>query len=54
MLKVFNNTARYVDQCVHPETIIYTNEGPKQIQHCSTGETSIYNLSGNIEVIQNV
>ena len=54
MLKVFNNTAKYVDQCVHPETIIYTNEGPKQIQHCSTGETSIYNLSGNTEIIQNV
>jgi ribonucleoside-diphosphate reductase alpha subunit len=54
MLKVFNNTAKYVDQCVHPETIIYTNEGPKQIQHCSTGETSIYNLNGNTEIIQNV
>jgi ribonucleoside-diphosphate reductase alpha subunit len=54
MLKVFNNTAKYVDQCLHPETIIYTNEGPKQIQHCSTAETSIYNLTGNTEVIQNV
>ena len=28
MLKVFNETARYVDQCVMPETIIYTTEGP--------------------------
>ena len=34
MLKVFNNTAKYVDQCVVPETIIYTTDGPKQIQHC--------------------
>jgi len=54
MLKVFNNTAKYVDQCVHPETIIYTTEGPKQIQHCSVGETSIYGLNGEKEVIQNV
>jgi len=54
MLKVFNNTARYVDQCVNPETIIYTTHGPKQIQHCVAGETEIYNLNGDVEIIQNV
>lgn len=54
MLRVFNNTARYVDQCVHPETIIYTNKGPIQIQHCSIGETKIFNLKGECEVIENV
>lgn len=54
MLKVFNNTAKYVDQCVNPETIIYTSQGPKQIQHCIAGETEIYNLNGDIEIIQNV
>ena len=26
MLRVFNDTARYVDQCVTPETIIYTTD----------------------------
>jgi ribonucleotide reductase alpha subunit len=54
MLRVFNNTARYVDQCVHPETIIYTTQGPIQIQNCSFGETSIFNLKGETEVIENV
>ena len=54
MLRVFNNTAKYVDQCVHPETIIYTTQGPKQIQHCTIGETSIFNMNGDSEVIQNV
>jgi len=54
MLKVFNNTAKYVDQCVHPETIIYTTHGPKQIQHCVVGETEIYNMNGDVETIQNV
>ena len=54
MLRVFNNTARYVDQCVHPETIIYTAQGPIQIQHCSFGETKIFNLNGNVETIKNV
>jgi ribonucleoside-diphosphate reductase alpha chain len=54
MLKVFNNTAKYVDQCVHPETIIYTTTGAKQIQHCVSNETSIYNINGEVEVIENV
>ncbi len=54
MLKVFNNTAKYIDQCVHPETIIYTTHGPKQIQNCSVGETAIYNLAGDAEVIKDV
>ncbi len=31
MLRVFNNTARYVDQCLTPDTIIYTSKGPKPI-----------------------
>ena len=54
MLKVFNNTARYVDQCVIPEIYIYTVEGPKQIQHVKTNEDHIYNELGKTEVIQNV
>jgi ribonucleoside-diphosphate reductase alpha chain len=32
MLRVFNNTARYVDQCFTPDTIIYTLAGPKPIE----------------------
>jgi ribonucleoside-diphosphate reductase alpha subunit len=31
MLKVFEATARYVDQCFHPSTIVYTKAGPKPI-----------------------
>uniref|UniRef100_A0A6C0B7N4 ribonucleoside-diphosphate reductase n=1 Tax=viral metagenome TaxID=1070528 RepID=A0A6C0B7N4_9ZZZZ len=54
MLRVFNNTAKYVDQCVHPETIIYTTHGPKKIQDCIAGETAIINKSGKEEIIANV
>ena len=54
MLRVFNNTAKYVDQCLDKETIIYTTDGPIEIQHCSTGETEIFNINGKTEVIQNV
>jgi hypothetical protein len=54
MLRVFNNTAKYIDQCVVPETIIFTTDGPKEIQNCTTGETAIYNKLGKIEIIQDV
>ena len=54
MLRVFNNTARYVDQCVLPETIIYTTQGPMQIQNCIPGVTQIYNRKGTVEMISQV
>ena len=54
MLRVFNNTAKYVDQCVVPETIIYTTEGPMEIQNVVAGETKIYNSSGYVETIGDV
>lgn len=54
MLRVFNNTAKYVDQCVHPETVIYTTHGPKKIQDCIAGETAIFNKGGKAETIGNV
>lgn len=54
MLRVFNHTAKYVDQCVHPDTIIYTTQGPKSIQHVVEGETAIFNQLGQTEVIQKV
>jgi len=54
MLRVFNNTARYVDQCVLPETVIYTTDGPKKIEEVVVGETQIYNLKGDIETVENV
>jgi len=38
MLRVFNDTARYIDQCFTPETLIITNNGHKQIQHVSTDD----------------
>ena len=38
MLKVFNETARYVDQCFTPGTLIYTLNGPKPIEDIGIGE----------------
>jgi ribonucleotide reductase alpha subunit len=41
MLRVFNNTARYVNQCFTPETIVYTVNGPKHIDQIVTGDNVI-------------
>ena len=54
MLRVFNNTARYVDQCILPDTYLYTTHGPKKIEDCISGETYTFNHLGNEEVIQNI
>jgi ribonucleotide reductase alpha subunit len=54
MLRVFNNTARYVDQCVIPDTYIYTDKGPVKIENVVSNETQIINEKGEMEVIENV
>lgn len=54
MLKVFNNTAKYVDQCVTPDTWIYTTHGPQKIEDVIAHETCIVNETGATEVIDNV
>jgi len=38
MLKVFNNTAKYVDQCLDPETIVYTKRGAIPIKNIVPGD----------------
>ena len=41
MLRVFNNTAKYVDQCLDPETIVYTKRGPIKIKNIIIGDEVI-------------
>ena len=38
MLKVFNNTAKYVDQCLDPKTIVYTKRGAIPIKSIVPGD----------------
>jgi ribonucleoside-diphosphate reductase alpha subunit len=38
MLRNFNDTARYVDQCFTPDTLIYTENGPKLIEDVSISD----------------
>lgn len=54
MLRVFNNTARYVDQCVLPDTIIYTTDGPIAICNLIQNENNVFNLTGNVETVKKI
>ena len=38
MLRVFNETARYVDQCFHGDTYVYTSKGPVMFKHLSESD----------------
>jgi ribonucleoside-diphosphate reductase alpha chain len=54
MLKAFNATARYIDQCVTGNTFIYTTQGPMRIQNVYKDETQVFNSKGKHELIENV
>ena len=51
MLRVFNNTARYVDQCFVPGTIIYTKNGPKAIEDVGVSD-AVLASTGNYENVR--
>lgn len=50
--KVFNEIGRYVDQCFHPDTIVYTTDGPKRIDDVDIGDKVITNDGTVQEVLQ--
>lgn len=53
MLRVFNNTAKYVDQCLDPKTIVYTKRGPVKIKDIIIGDEVITD-DGNFYNIRKV
>jgi len=48
MLRNFNMTARYVDQCFTPDTLVYTLHGPKPIEDIGVTD-SVLTSSGSYE-----
>uniref|UniRef100_A0A6C0D9I3 ribonucleoside-diphosphate reductase n=1 Tax=viral metagenome TaxID=1070528 RepID=A0A6C0D9I3_9ZZZZ len=41
MLRVFNDTARYIDQCLDPDTVVYTKRGAVKIKNIVVGDKVI-------------
>jgi ribonucleoside-diphosphate reductase alpha subunit len=50
MLRVFNNTARYVDQCFLPGTLVYTENGPRNIEDIGVGD-KVLTSTGSYETV---
>jgi ribonucleoside-diphosphate reductase alpha chain len=50
MLKVYDATMRYVDQCFDPDTIVYTKTGPKRIGEVSAGE-KLVSMNGKFSTV---
>jgi len=53
MLRVFNNTAKYVDQCLHPDTVVYCKDGPKSIK-CIVPGDEVINDDGQFRPISKI
>lgn len=51
MLRVFNNTARYVDQCFAPETLVFTKTGPRRIEEIATGD-QVLGSTGEFQTVR--
>ena len=53
MLRVFNSTALYVNQCFTPETIVYTETGPKRISSVRVGD-KVYTKDNSLKRVNEV
>lgn len=55
MLKVYNDIARYVDQCFVPETLVMTKNGLKEIQYLDAGVDNVLTNDGTYcKVLKNI
>jgi ribonucleoside-diphosphate reductase alpha subunit len=52
MLRVYNDTSRYIDQCVHGNTKVYTKNGVKPICRLEPGKDEILQKTGYFEVLE--
>lgn len=51
MLKVYNETARYCNQCFVPDTIVYTKQGCKAIKDVDPGEDLVLTSDGTYRLV---
>jgi ribonucleoside-diphosphate reductase alpha chain len=52
MLRVYNETSRYIDQCVSGDTKVYTKNGVKPIYLLEPGKDEILQKNGLFEVLE--
>jgi ribonucleoside-diphosphate reductase alpha chain len=53
MLRVFNSTARYVNQCFTPDSWVYSKNGPKQFKDISTMD-ELVTIDGTFKKVNEV
>jgi ribonucleoside-diphosphate reductase alpha chain len=53
MLRVFNNTARYVNQCFTPNTIVYTKDGPMRMDQVTTND-HLVTIDGSFKKVNSI
>jgi ribonucleoside-diphosphate reductase alpha chain len=54
MLRVFNTTARYVDQCFTPDSIVYTINGPKKIADLNQCVDKVLTHTGSFQLVNKI
>jgi ribonucleoside-diphosphate reductase alpha chain len=53
MIKVYNETAKYINQCFTPDTWVYSKSGPKQMQDVTTDDNLI-TIDGTFKKVNEV
>lgn len=53
MIKVYNEVARYVNQCFVPETIVFSKEGPKMMKDITTND-KLVTIDGSYKKVNEI
>ena len=53
MLKVFNHTARYVNQCFTPDTVVFSGKGPKKMNEITTDD-ELVTMDGSYKKVNSI
>ena len=54
MLRVYNNTARYVNQCFTPDSWVYSKDGPKKMKDIVVNNDELVTIDGSFKKVNEV